>query len=61
MKSGLDLGMSDIYNWSPMVALKDRETFSLKITNIAPAIKCATFVDCTKNCFMYPDWCGSVD
>ena len=33
-----------------MVTLKDRETFSLKVANVAPARECATFVNCTKNC-----------
>ena len=35
-----------------MVTLKDREIFSLKIVNIAPAGECAKFVTCTLNCFV---------
>ena len=39
---------SDIYNWGPVVTIKDREMFSFKISNVAPARVCATFVNCTK-------------
>ena len=39
---------SDIYNWGPVVTIKDREMFSLKVANVAPARECATFVNCTK-------------
>ena len=31
---------SDIYNWGLVVTIKDREMFSLKVTNVAPARKC---------------------
>ena len=39
---------SDIYNWGPVVTMKDREMFSLEVANVAPATECATFVNCTK-------------
>lgn len=42
---------SDVYNWGPMVTLKDREMFSLGVTKIGPAGECTTFVSCTKICF----------
>ena len=35
-----------------MVTIKDREMFSLKVTNVAPARECATFVNCAKNCLV---------
>ena len=34
------ISYSDIYNWGHTVTLKDREIFSLKVTNVAPARKC---------------------
>ena len=43
---------SDIYNWGPVVAIKDREMFSLKVANVAPARECVTFVNCTKDCLV---------
>ena len=43
---------SDIYNWATVVTLKDREMFSLKLANVAPAGECATSVNCAKNCFV---------
>ena len=39
---------SDIYNWATVVTLKDREMFSLKLANVAPAGECATSVNCAK-------------
>ena len=44
--------ISDIYIWEPVVTLKDREMFSLKVTYVVPVGKCTTFVKCTKNGFM---------
>ena len=38
----------EIYHWRPVVTIKDRKMFSLKIANVAPARECATFVNCTK-------------
>ncbi|XP_045677565.1 syncytin-B-like [Phyllostomus hastatus] len=43
---------ADIYNFGPSVNLKDREMFSIKVTQVAPAGECANFVNCTKNCFV---------
>ena len=43
---------SDIYDWGPVVTLKDRKMFSLKATHVAPAVECATFVNGAKNCFV---------
>ena len=43
---------SDIYNLGPVVTIKDREMFSLKVANVAPARECATFVNCSKNCLV---------
>ena len=40
---------SDIYNWAPVVTIKDKETFSLKVGIVAPARGCVTFANCTKN------------
>ena len=32
---------SDIYHWGPVVTIKDREMFSLKVANRTPARECA--------------------
>ena len=40
---------SDIYNWAPVVTIKDREMLSLKVGIVAPARGCVTFANCTKN------------
>ena len=46
------ISYTDIYNWGHTVTLKDREIFSLKVTNVPPAGECVTFVNCAQNCFM---------
>ena len=47
-----EMTYSDIYNWGPVANVKDREMFSLKVANVAPAREWATFVNCTKNRFV---------
>ena len=42
----------DIYNWEPLVTLKDREMLLLKVPSVAPAGECAPFVNSAKNCYV---------
>lgn len=42
---------SDIYNWGPISSLKDRSTFSLKVTAVTLAEKCVKFTGCSNQCF----------
>ena len=46
---GKKMTYSDIYNWAPVVTIKDREMLSLKVGIVAPARGCVTFANCTKN------------
>ena len=43
---------SDIYNWGLVVTIKNREMFSLKVATVPQLEENATFVNCTKNCFV---------